>query len=64
MLPDAFAFFLPAFMRIALNDFETSDAIPDSVIFDLLGLAEGRNQDRLRYFLHILPSSCSLFQYF
>lgn len=47
MLPEAFAFFLPAYMRIALEDYDKSDAIPDGVIYDLLEIAKGNDQERL-----------------
>jgi hypothetical protein len=47
MLPTAYAFFLPAYMQIALKNYEISDAIPDSVIFDLLGMGQGKCQDKL-----------------
>ncbi len=45
MLPDAFAFFLPAYMRIALENYEEADAIPDAVIFHLLCIAQGGAYD-------------------
>lgn len=47
MLPTAYAFFLPAYMRMALENYETSDAIPDSVIFDLLCMGQGKYKDKL-----------------
>lgn len=46
MTEDAFAFFLPAFMRIALEDYESADAIPEAVINRFLEMAEGRDMER------------------
>jgi hypothetical protein len=47
MTPTAFAFFLPVWMRISLNDYERADVIPETVIGYLLALAEGKNPERL-----------------
>ena len=46
MTDEAFAFFLPAFMRIALDDYEVADSIPEAVINRLVEMAEGRDDAR------------------
>ena len=46
MSNEAFAFFLPAFMRIALEDYAISGAIPEAVVGRLLAMAEGRDNER------------------
>ena len=46
MTDEAFAFFLPAFMRIALDEYEESDSIPDAVIHRLREMALGRDDAR------------------
>jgi hypothetical protein len=33
--PDAFRFFLPAFLRVSILDYQRSDVIPDSIVSDL-----------------------------
>jgi hypothetical protein len=47
MTPEAFAFFLPAFMRIALEDYDHADVIPEVVIGRFVEMAEGRDDERL-----------------
>ncbi len=51
MLPAAFAFFLPVYMRIALHEYEICDALADSVISDLQYMAQGGYQDKLNAIL-------------
>jgi Family of unknown function (DUF6714) len=46
MTDEAFAFFLPAFMRIALDDYKVADSIPEAVINRLVDMAEGRDNER------------------
>lgn len=46
MTPLAFAYFLPSFMRIALEDYGRADVIPEVVIGYLLAMADGRDMAR------------------
>ncbi|MBU9387923.1 DUF6714 family protein [Burkholderia multivorans] len=45
MLPRAFAFFLPAFMKISILDYEEADVISDTVVYRLCDMAKGRADD-------------------
>jgi hypothetical protein len=47
MTSQAFAFFLPAFMKIALEEYEQADVIPEVVIRRFVEMAEGRDKERL-----------------
>ncbi|MBF5008010.1 DUF6714 family protein [Burkholderia pseudomultivorans] len=47
MLPRAFAFFLPAFMKISILDYEEADVISDTVVYRLCDMAKGRADDNL-----------------
>lgn len=46
LTPQAFALFLPAFMRIALEQYEEANAIPEVVISRLLHIADGTDIER------------------
>ena len=46
MTNEAFAFFLPAFMRIALNDYKRANVIPEAIINRFVEMAEGRDDER------------------
>lgn len=46
MSDDAFAFFLPAFMKISLEDYDRADVIPEVVIGKLKRMGEGADGDR------------------
>lgn len=47
MTPEAFAYFLPAWMKIALDDYDVANTIPETIISYLLALAEGKDPERL-----------------
>ncbi|WP_163012884.1 DUF6714 family protein [Burkholderia stabilis] len=47
MLPMAFAFFLPLFMKISIVDYDKSDVIPDAVVYRLCDMAKGRAGENL-----------------
>ncbi|MEQ2052752.1 DUF6714 family protein [Burkholderia multivorans] len=47
MLPRAFAFFLPVFMKISIIDYERADVIPDAVVYRLCDMAKDRADDNL-----------------
>lgn len=47
MLPRAFAFFLPLFMKISIVDYDEADVIPDTVVYRLCDMAKGRADDNL-----------------
>lgn len=46
MSNEAFAFFLPAFMRISLERYSTAGAIPEAVVGRLQDMAQGRDDER------------------
>ncbi len=46
MTNEAFAFFLPAFLRISLDEYDAADAIPGAVINRLVEMAEGHDNGR------------------
>jgi len=46
MAAPAFAAYLPAFMRIALERYEDSGSIPEAVVHRLREMAEGRDEER------------------
>jgi hypothetical protein len=57
MTDAAFAYFLPAFMRIALDDYSEAGAIPEAVVGRLLAMAEGRDNQRRDFLLrHYTPA--------
>ncbi|WP_423393392.1 DUF6714 family protein [Burkholderia sp. LMG 21824] len=47
MLPKAFAFFLPIFMKISIVDYDDADVIPDTVVYRMCDMAKGRADDNL-----------------
>lgn len=47
MLPRAFAFFLPTFMKISIIDYDEADVIPDTVVYRLCDMAKGCADDNL-----------------
>lgn len=47
MLPRAFAFFLPLFMKISIVDYDEANVIPDTVVSRLSDMANGRADDNL-----------------
>ncbi|MBU9150546.1 hypothetical protein LGN04_07965 [Burkholderia multivorans] len=47
MLPRAFAFFLPAFMKISILHYEQAGVISDTVVYRLCDMAKGRANDNL-----------------
>src|SRR5258706_13461640 len=47
MSPIAFAFFLPLWMKISLNDFDKAYAIPEPVIGYFLALPKVQSRDKL-----------------
>ena len=47
MLPSAFAFFLPLFMRISVLDFDEADVISDTVVYRLRDMGVGRAEENL-----------------
>ncbi|MGS0892894.1 DUF6714 family protein [Burkholderia stagnalis] len=51
MEPEAFAFFLPLFMKIATHDYDEADNIPDSLVYKLHRMATGGAKDWLREIL-------------
>jgi hypothetical protein len=51
MTDAAFAYFLPGFMRIALDDYSDAGSIPEAVIGRLLAMAEGRDNQRRDFLL-------------
>ncbi|HEX9391151.1 MAG TPA: DUF6714 family protein [Usitatibacteraceae bacterium] len=57
MSPIAFAFFLPLWMKISLNDFDKADAIPETVIGYFLALAEGKYPDKLSAIMAMYSSA-------
>lgn len=46
LTPEAFAFFLPAFMRISIEQYADANAIPDVLINRLLHIAAGDDEER------------------
>ncbi|VBB14878.1 DUF6714 family protein [Burkholderia stabilis] len=47
MEPEAFSFFLPLFMKIAICDYDEADNIPDSIVYKLHRMATGGANDWL-----------------
>lgn len=47
MEPEAFSFFLPLFMKIAIRDYDEADNIPDSIVYKLHRMATGGANDWL-----------------
>ncbi|MCO8592615.1 DUF6714 family protein [Burkholderia multivorans] len=47
MLPRAFAFFLPVFMKISIIDYEEADVISDAVVRRMYDMAKDRADDNL-----------------
>ncbi|MGN6086108.1 DUF6714 family protein [Trinickia sp.] len=52
MLPAAFAFFLPLFMKISIVDFDDADVISDTVVYRLRDMGMGKAEDNLRSIMH------------
>lgn len=53
MEPEAFSFFLPLFMKIAIRDYDEADNIPDSLVYKLHRMATGGANDWLREILRM-----------
>ncbi|MDN7861601.1 hypothetical protein QZM81_37935 [Burkholderia cepacia] len=51
MEPEAFAFFLPLFMKLAACEYDASNNIPDSVVYKLHRIATGDADDWLAVIL-------------
>lgn len=47
MQPEAFSFFLPLFMKIAIHDYDEANNIPDSLVYKLHRMATGGANDWL-----------------
>lgn len=46
MTPSAYAFFLPAFMRIAITEFDEANLIPFVIVWQLLDISNASDDDR------------------